>query len=229
MCYLISTCCKGDHPHKDWINWENKVKAAQSRQTLCCLVHCAVHGILQARILEWVAIPFARGSSQPRDRTQVSHTPGGFFTIWVTREDQQVAISSGANERQRMFFIYPHNFSRLWKLVSTQTKREASQLGIPGHRDHLCLWWFQITQLRLRMAFFSKAELTILNFFNWFLFLAVPASLLCGHVCSCGGRGLLLAAGRGFSWRGAGAPGCSSLRSTWAHWLQFPGSSAQAR
>ena len=39
-----------------------------------------VHGILQARILEWVAIPFSRGSSQPRDRTQVSRIAGGFFT-----------------------------------------------------------------------------------------------------------------------------------------------------
>ena len=38
-------------------------------------------GILQARILEWVAIPFSRGSSRPRDRTQVSCTPGRFFTI----------------------------------------------------------------------------------------------------------------------------------------------------
>ena len=39
-----------------------------------------VHGILQARILEWVAFPFSRGSSQFRDRTQVSHIAGGFFT-----------------------------------------------------------------------------------------------------------------------------------------------------
>ena len=39
-----------------------------------------VHGILQARILEWVAIPFSKGSSQPRDRTQVSCIAGGFFT-----------------------------------------------------------------------------------------------------------------------------------------------------
>jgi len=39
-----------------------------------------VHGILQARILEWVAVPFSRGSSQPRDRTQVSHIASGFFT-----------------------------------------------------------------------------------------------------------------------------------------------------
>ena len=42
--------------------------------------HCIVHGILQARILEWVAFPFSRGSSQPRDGTQVSPIAGGFFT-----------------------------------------------------------------------------------------------------------------------------------------------------
>ena len=46
----------------------------------------SVHGILQARILKWVAVPFSRGSSQPRNRTQVSHTGGGFFTNWATRE-----------------------------------------------------------------------------------------------------------------------------------------------
>ena len=46
------------------------------------------HGLLQARILEWVAFPFSRGSSQPRDRTQVSHIAGGFFTSWATREAQ---------------------------------------------------------------------------------------------------------------------------------------------
>ena len=42
----------------------------------------AVPGILQIRILEWVAFPFSRGSSQPRGRTQVSHIAGGFFTSW---------------------------------------------------------------------------------------------------------------------------------------------------
>ena len=47
-----------------------------------------VHGILQARILEWVACPFSRGSSQPRDRTKVSRTAGRFFTSWATREAQ---------------------------------------------------------------------------------------------------------------------------------------------
>ena len=46
-----------------------------------------VHGILQARILEWLAFPFSRASSQPRDQTQVSHIAGRCFTIWATRED----------------------------------------------------------------------------------------------------------------------------------------------
>ena len=45
-----------------------------------------VHGILQARILEWVAFPFSRGSFQPWDRTQVSHIIGRFFTIRATRK-----------------------------------------------------------------------------------------------------------------------------------------------
>ena len=52
-----------------------KVKVAQSCLTLCDPIDCTVHGILQARILEWVAIPFSRGSSQPRDQTQGSN-PG---------------------------------------------------------------------------------------------------------------------------------------------------------
>ena len=63
-----------------------KVKVNQSCQTLCDPMNCIVHGILQARILEWVAFPFSRGCSQPRDRTQVSSAAGGFFISWATRE-----------------------------------------------------------------------------------------------------------------------------------------------
>ena len=50
----------------------------------CSLLGSSGHGILQARIVEWVTFPFSRGSSQPRDRTQVSQIAGGFFTIWAT-------------------------------------------------------------------------------------------------------------------------------------------------
>ena len=62
------------------------VKATQSCRTLCNPMDYAVYGILQARILEWVAIFFSRGPSQPRDQTQISHVAGGFFTSWATRE-----------------------------------------------------------------------------------------------------------------------------------------------
>ena len=59
---------------------QSEVKVAQSCPTLCNPMDCTVHGILQARILEWVAFPFSRVSSQPRDRTRVSFIAGRFFT-----------------------------------------------------------------------------------------------------------------------------------------------------
>ena len=66
-----------------------KVKVAQLCLTLCDPMDCIVHGILWARILEWVAVPFSRGSSQPRDQTQVSHIVGRFFTSCATKEAQE--------------------------------------------------------------------------------------------------------------------------------------------
>ena len=68
-----------------------KVNASQLCPALCDPMDCSlpgssIHGILQTRILGWVAIPFSRGSSRPKDPTQVSHTAGGFFTIWTTKQ-----------------------------------------------------------------------------------------------------------------------------------------------
>ena len=66
------------------------MKVAQWCLTLCNPMDCIVHGILQASIQEWEAIPFSRGSSQPRYRTQVFciAVAGGFFTNWAIREAQ---------------------------------------------------------------------------------------------------------------------------------------------
>ena len=66
-------------------------KSLQSYSTLCIPMDSnppgsSVHWILQTRMLEWVAIPFSRGSFWPRDWTQVSCTAGRFFTSWATRE-----------------------------------------------------------------------------------------------------------------------------------------------
>ena len=64
------------------VKW-SEVKVAQSCPTLCDPMDYTVHGILQARILEWIAIPLSRGSSQPGEKTQVSHIVGQFFTSWA--------------------------------------------------------------------------------------------------------------------------------------------------
>ena len=60
------------------------VKVAQSCLILCDPMDYIVHGILQTRILEWVAFPFSRASSQPRNWTGVSYIAGVFFTSWAT-------------------------------------------------------------------------------------------------------------------------------------------------
>ena len=66
--------------------WWSEVKVTQSCLTLCAPMDYTVLGILQARILEWVVVPFSSGSSQPRDRTQVSGSAGRLFLSWAPRE-----------------------------------------------------------------------------------------------------------------------------------------------
>jgi len=84
--------------YESW--WEClKVLVAQSCLTFCDPMDCSppgssVHGILQARILEWVAISFSRVSSWPWDRTQISHIAGRLFTDWATREAQVCCFTS---------------------------------------------------------------------------------------------------------------------------------------
>ena len=78
-------------PHNGMGNWlvptvsskhliQREVKITQLCLTLCDPMDYTVHGVLQVRILEWVAVPLSRESSQPRDRTQISCIAGGFFT-----------------------------------------------------------------------------------------------------------------------------------------------------
>ena len=77
-------------------------EVAQSCPTLCYPMDCSlpgssVHGIFQARVLEWVAISFSRVSSWPRDRNWVSRIVGRHFTVWATREgDWWVAMAKRA-------------------------------------------------------------------------------------------------------------------------------------
>ena len=130
-----------------------KVKVAQSCPTLCDPMDYTVHGILQARILEWVAFPFFRGSSQPRDQTQFSRIAGRFFTSWATREAQMIEGSSQDKA--------PDTFPSVL-LVSCQTPHTALSKFTAIHRHHcnLCCrtvrqdWWFYFCKfIRIHSSF----------------------------------------------------------------------------
>ena len=131
---------------------KGKKLVAQSCATHCDPMDCSssVCRILQARIMEWVAIPFSRGSSQPRDQTQVSWIASRFFTIWATRkpnklnlekvEEPEIKLQTSAgswkkqgNSRKKIYFCFigyakafdcvDHN--KLWKILK--------EMGIPDH------------------------------------------------------------------------------------------------
>ena len=90
--------------HFEAVRWGVKVKVAQSYLTLCNPMDCSppgssVYGILQARILEWVATPFSRGSSQPRDRTQGSCIASRSFII--RRRDRDPCFSITNSDAQQ--------------------------------------------------------------------------------------------------------------------------------
>ena len=89
---------------------------AQSHLTLCHPADCSppgssVHGIVQARILEWVTIPFSREFSQPRDQTQVSCIVGRFFIFWAIAQTHMDNIFSKKK--------YKYKNSSSWKIVIT--------------------------------------------------------------------------------------------------------------
>ena len=116
---------------KQWGNlrcaW-SEVKVARSCPALWDSMDYTVHGILQARILEWVAFPFSRGSSQPKDQTQVSRIAGRFFTSWATREAQD------ASERCNTCY----NLQGL-KVPTLNTRgvvlEQRKSMGFPGGSD----------------------------------------------------------------------------------------------
>ena len=116
-----------------------KVKVTQSCPTLCDPMHYTVHGILQARILEWVAFPFSRGSSQPRDQTQVYPIAGGFFTSWTTREAQEY-WSGNLPLFQRIFLTQESNWGLLHcRWILYQLNYEGSPSNVMIRSNHCFL------------------------------------------------------------------------------------------
>ena len=90
-CFLNSV--NEDCKTEDGLNFKSESRSVMSSSLWPHALY-TIHGILQARILEWVAFLFSRGSSQPRDQTQVSHIAGKFLTIWATREAKNTGVGS---------------------------------------------------------------------------------------------------------------------------------------
>ena len=118
----------------------------------------SVNGILQARILEWVAIPFSGVSSRPRDWTRVSHIAGRFFTISATREDLRMAIIK----------IY----------INSKCFRECEEKETLMH----CWWEYKFMQSLLRRVWLFLAKLKIeLTYEPAIPFLGIYLLLLLSH------------------------------------------------
>ena len=121
--YLLCTCYSLS---------EVKGLVAQLWPTICDPMDCSlpvsfVHGILQARILEWVAILLSRGSSPPRDKTCVSCIVGRYFTIWATKEKLQ--------HRTNGSFISLFTWRRKW---------QPTPVFLPGQSHGRGAWWATI-------------------------------------------------------------------------------------
>ena len=115
-----------------WSESESHSVVSNSLQSHGLYMDYTVHGILQARILQWVAFPFSRGSFQPRDRTQVSHIAGGFFTSWTTREAPQ-----NCSDRQKNLL---RKEGRGWILQDRSWLRE-------------CLLWLKMKEQKIIILF----------------------------------------------------------------------------
>ena len=133
--------------------WHISRQCAHWCPTLCDPTDCSppglsVHGILKARILQWVAFSFSRGSSQPRGWTLVSYTAGRFFTVWTTREAQC---------RSAIMIPKPQ-----WGMV---TKRESQPWPSPSD-FRSCLWLHQLCESTTASSLGSEFHVCACSFIS---------------------------------------------------------------
>ena len=122
------------HCHSPW--WCTvldpcEVKVIQSCPTLCNLMDYTVHGILQTRILEWVAFPFSRGSSQPRDWTQISLFAGNSLPA----EPQERPKDTGRDSLSLLQWIFPTQESNQGLLHCRQIDSLPTELSGKPHEQ----------------------------------------------------------------------------------------------
>ena len=120
---------------------------------------------LQARILEWRALPFSRGSSQSRDQTQVSHIAGGFFINWATREPngcESWTIKKAEHHRIDAFKLWCwRRFLRVpWRLQGDQTSQSQRKSTLNIHWKVWC--WSSNTLALQRQRRVDSLEKTLM-------------------------------------------------------------------
>ena len=125
-----------------------------SHVRLCNPIDCippgsSIHWIFQARVLEWVAIPFSRGSSWPRDQTLVPHIAGRCFTVWATREAPSYIHIH--------IYIYTHIYIRIHIYIHTYICSFPEYYGI-SNALYSCTSKFQVNEYEVskKMAGFGS-------------------------------------------------------------------------
>ena len=114
LCLLVGL----NNPTTYEVKWS---EVTQSCPTLrdpmdCSLPHSSIHGIFQARVLEWIAISFSRGPSRPRERTQISCIVGRRFTVWATKFFKSHLL---CNLFQCCFYTHHSTETTLAKITTT--------------------------------------------------------------------------------------------------------------
>ena len=100
----------------------------------------SAHGILQARILEWVGIPFSRGSSPPRVWTWVSHVAGGCLTAWATKETpKNQSVQTKPCCQLFLFYFLSFSWNSHWGIVTSQMPN-SGPVFCPPNLHPLTLW-----------------------------------------------------------------------------------------
>ena len=181
----------------------------------CRLPGSFVYVTLQARTLQWVAIPFSRGSSQPRKLTQIDHIAGRFFTMWATRETLTHMHSWGkyTNRLKNPTAIFEKPGAKVgycaYSLHTTSPKRWAKHLSLPSsqtprptptftpYREQACLPFGELTRKRTWCVFSLspaaprapvKSCLNFLTDFQWtFIACGRPKTLVDNitPICLC--------------------------------------------
>ena len=116
----------------------------------CSLPGSSVHGLFQARVLEWVAISFSRGSSQPRDRTQISRIAGSCFTIWITTEAKPTVEGLFFTGLPRATVIRNINWQFQLKLILQLETKQNKTVGKKWKLSGRWISWISQPEARVK-------------------------------------------------------------------------------